>query len=141
MFETLKRILLWADVITFVIVVAMAIALRSHTVYWFSGLTLAAVTFPLWIVARLQLGSAFSVKARAQRLVTSGLYSRIRHPIYLFGALAMFGAFLALQNWVILAFALATSVPVQLVRIRRENRLLRAAFGDAYERYRSTTWF
>jgi len=30
---------------------------------------------------------------------------------------------------------------LELVRIRRENQLLRAAFGDAYERYRSTTWF
>jgi protein-S-isoprenylcysteine O-methyltransferase Ste14 len=52
----------------------------------------------------------------------------------------MFGAFLALQIWVIVAIWLAI-VPVELVRIRRENRVLRAAFGDAYERYRSGTWF
>jgi protein-S-isoprenylcysteine O-methyltransferase Ste14 len=140
MFMMLKQILLWVDVAAFVIVLAIDIAFRSHTIYWFIGLTLAAATFPLWIIARLQLGSAFSVKAQAQRLVTSGLYSRIRHPIYLFGCLAMFGAFLALQIWVIVAIWLAI-VPIELVRIRRENRVLRAAFGDAYERYRYTTWF
>jgi protein-S-isoprenylcysteine O-methyltransferase Ste14 len=140
MYKMLKRILLWGDVATFVIVLAVDISFRAHTVHWFIGVTLAAVTFPLWILARLQLGSAFSVKARAQQLVTYGLYSRIRHPIYLFGSLAIFGAFLALQIWVIVVIWLAI-VPVELVRIRRENQVLRAAFGDAYERYRSKTWF
>jgi protein-S-isoprenylcysteine O-methyltransferase Ste14 len=72
--------------------------------------------------------------------VTSRLYAKISHPIYLFGFLANFGALLALQIWVILVISLAFP-PVQLVRIRRENEVLRATFGDEYERYRSTTWF
>ncbi|HKQ50728.1 MAG TPA: methyltransferase, partial [Pyrinomonadaceae bacterium] len=68
-----------------------------------------------------------------------GLYSRIRHPIYLFGSAAYFGAFLALQIWPILA-AWLLLLPVEVVRARRETRLLRATFGERYESYRKGTW-
>ena len=136
----LKRVFRWADVATCVVILGLAIAFRPHTRSWFIGIGLATANLPLWIAARLQLGSAFSIKARAQRLVTSGLYAKISHPIYLFGCLAVFGALLALQIWVILVIWLALT-PFELVRIRRENQVLRATFGDDYERYRSTTWF
>src|ERR1700760_1279550 len=46
------------------------------------GLSIAASAFLLLIVARLQLGGAFSVQAKATTLVTTGLYARIRNPIY-----------------------------------------------------------
>jgi protein-S-isoprenylcysteine O-methyltransferase Ste14 len=98
------------------------------------------VTFPLWIAARLQLGDSFSPWADARRLVTTGLYRRIRHPIYVFGGLACFGALVALQVWPIVWLWLALT-PIQIVRIRREERVLAAAFGDAYREYRRGTWF
>jgi protein-S-isoprenylcysteine O-methyltransferase Ste14 len=47
---------------------------------------------------------------------------------------------LALQIWPVLVLWLAT-VPFQIVRSRREERVLRAAFGEQYELYRSKTWF
>lgn len=39
----------------------------------------------LLILARIELGGAFSVRPKAQALVTHGLYSRIRNPIYFLG--------------------------------------------------------
>jgi protein-S-isoprenylcysteine O-methyltransferase Ste14 len=36
-------------------------------------------------VARYQLGTSFSIRPEAHQLVTTGLYSKIRNPIYLFG--------------------------------------------------------
>ena len=53
---------------------------------------------------------------QVRHLVTQGLYSRIRHPIYVFGSLAYFGSLLAL-------------------------RVLAGAFGAEYAAYRSKTWF
>jgi protein-S-isoprenylcysteine O-methyltransferase Ste14 len=32
-------------------------------------------------------------------------------------------------------------VPLQVVRSRREERVLAEAFGEEYERYKSKTWF
>lgn len=44
------------------------------------GLAIMVPAFVLLIVARMQLGRAFSVQARASELVTTGLYARIRNP-------------------------------------------------------------
>ena len=128
------------DVAAFVVLTAVVISFRPHRILWFAGLAVAFVSFPLWILARIQLGSAFTVRPEARRLVTHGLYSRIRHPIYAFGTMAIFGVMFALQIWPILAVWLALT-PMQFVRIRREERILRSAFGERYDQYRSGTWF
>jgi protein-S-isoprenylcysteine O-methyltransferase Ste14 len=94
----------------------------------------------LWIVARLQLGSAFSFRPKARRLVTSGLYSRLRHPVYVFGTVAGWSALLTLQIWPLLAFGVAL-IPLTLWRIRREERVLQETFGRQYDEYRERTWF
>ena len=136
----MKKILLWTDAAFCLGVAAVAFWLRPPTVYWRVGLLLTALTFPLWVAARIQLGSAFSFGAEARQLVTHGLYARFRHPIYLFGTLAYFGAFLALQIWPVLAVWLALT-PIEWVRLRREERALRERFGEAYDRYCASTWF
>jgi protein-S-isoprenylcysteine O-methyltransferase Ste14 len=104
------------------------------------GAVIASISFPLFLLARWQLGSSFSVKAKASRLVTTGLYSRIRNPIYLFGGLFIIGLSLFVSVWGPLVVALVI-VPLQVVRARREERVLAEAFGEEYERYKSKTWF
>ena len=134
------RLLLWGDVAFYMVVLAAAIAMAPRTGYWFAGLGLAALAFPLWIVARKQLGASFSFGADARRLVTTGLYARIRHPVYLFGTVAAWSAFLALQVWP-LFWAMIALGGITLVRAWREDRVLREAFGAEYEDYRRRTWF
>ena len=50
-----------------------------------AGAAIALPSFLLVVVARMQLGRAFSVTAKASTLVTTGLYSRIRN-LCLFGS-------------------------------------------------------
>jgi protein-S-isoprenylcysteine O-methyltransferase Ste14 len=91
-------------------------------------------------IARYQLGSSFSVTPQAHRLVTTGLYSKIRNPIYVFGSIMIAGLFLILQKpalWILLAVI----VIAQTLRARKEARVLEAAFGDEYREYRRKTWF
>jgi protein-S-isoprenylcysteine O-methyltransferase Ste14 len=134
------RVLLWGDVAFWLGVLLVALRGAPHTRAFFAGIALSAVAFPLWVVARLQLGSAFSFRAEARRLVTSGLYSKLRHPVYVFGTLAGIGALLTLQSWPLLALAVLLS-PITWLRSRREERLLASTFGADYERYRARTWF
>ena len=62
------------------------------------GVSIMIPAFFLWGLARLQLGMSFSGEARATALVTHGLYSRIRNPIYLFGGLFIAGLFTFFGN-------------------------------------------
>jgi protein-S-isoprenylcysteine O-methyltransferase Ste14 len=127
-----------------IIVIVASLLVYAPEVDWSTakviGAVLVGISFPLFVLARWQLGSSFSVKAKASRLVTTGLYSRLRNPIYLFGGLFIVGLSLFLSPWGPLAVALVI-VPMQVMRARREERVLAEAFGEEYERYRSKTWF
>jgi protein-S-isoprenylcysteine O-methyltransferase Ste14 len=131
----------WMDVVAFVILWGVALRQGPRTWMWICGLSLGALSLPLWIIARRQLGPSFTVRAEARQLVTRGLYARLRHPIYIFGGLAYLGVFLALQHWGLLAAYLVFSLVVQGMRARREDRVLEEHFGRAYREYRLRTWF
>ena len=105
-----------------------------------TGLALATPSVVLLLTARYQLGRSFSVTPQAQALVTRGLYSRIRNPMYVFSGLLVLGVALALPIphliwvWVVI-------VPTQIVRAHQEAKVLEEKFGDAYRQYRAGTWF
>lgn len=108
--------------------------------YTIAAVALMAPSYVLLVSARIQLGKSFSVSAQAKQLVTSGLYSKIRHPVYLFAQAFFLGVVIALRSsqwlglWAIL-------LVVQLLRIRKEERVLEETFGDAYATYKKSTWF
>ena len=105
------------------------------------GLSIAAIGFVLWMVARQQLGKSFTVSAQAKALVTTGLYSKIRNPIYFFGGVAFVGVFLAWGNLYALFGVIMLYFVMQGLRARKESAVLEQAFGDEYRRYRASTWF
>jgi protein-S-isoprenylcysteine O-methyltransferase Ste14 len=89
------------------------------------------------VVALLQLGRSLSVMPEARRLVTAGLYGRIRHPLYLAEAIATLGVLLQFRS--LEAFLLvALQFAIQLWRMREEEKVLEAAFPE-YGQYRSRT--
>lgn len=104
------------------------------------GLLIAAPAAILLIIARYQLGKSFSVSPQARQLVTHGLYSKFRNPMYLFSGLLVFSFVLALQKPILLAI-FALLIPLQIIRARQEAKILEARFGDAYREYRKNTWF
>src|SRR6266481_2378328 len=92
------------------------------------------------ILSRYTLGRSFSVAPKATALVTSGIYSRIRNPIYISGMIFLIGVVLIVERPKLLAVLLVL-IPIQIVRARREAAVLEAKFGDAYREYRKRTWF
>jgi protein-S-isoprenylcysteine O-methyltransferase Ste14 len=104
------------------------------------GLLIAVPAAILLIIARYQLGKSFSVSPQARQLVTHGLYSKFRNPMYVFSGLLVFSFVLALQKPILLAI-FAVLIPLQIIRARQEAKILEARFGDAYREYRKNTWF
>jgi protein-S-isoprenylcysteine O-methyltransferase Ste14 len=110
------------------------------TAWRIAGMAIAIPAFLLFATARVQLGGAFSARAKATTLVTRGIYSRIRNPIYVFGGLTIAGFMIwAHRPWLLLIFAIL--LPLQIYRSRKEERVLREKFGEAYDEYKRKTWF
>ena len=105
-----------------------------------AGLCLLVGGFVLWTIAHFQLGSSFSVTAQARHLVTNGLYSKLRNPIYVFGSCVIAGVIL-LAGRPIYLLIFVVVVPLQLWRAQKEACVLEEKFGDEYRRYRAGTWF
>jgi protein-S-isoprenylcysteine O-methyltransferase Ste14 len=114
----------------------------SHPALWRGvGLALCTIGVLVRLLALAKLAKQFSAYVTLQEgheLVQSGIYSAIRHPLYL--SLLLLGpgfalVFRSLLVWPVLAVTLAFIGS----RIHQEERLLRAAFGSDFEQYRSRT--
>jgi protein-S-isoprenylcysteine O-methyltransferase Ste14 len=110
-----------------------------NTLRWV-GLIIAILAAVPLFVARYQLGKSFSVTPQARELVTHGIYSKIKNPIYVFSTLFVVGLLLTLQIRRALIF-IPVLIAVQLLRAHQEAKVLRDKFGDAYQEYRKKTWF
>jgi protein-S-isoprenylcysteine O-methyltransferase Ste14 len=113
----------------------------AWTAEHFAGAALLVLGYVFWLAARLQLRKYFAVRAKASGLVTTGIYGKIRNPIYIFGTMFYVGVFLylSLPLWV-LAALLVILVPLQVWRARNEARVLEEKFGEEYREYRRKTW-
>ena len=132
-------------VLTLVVGGAIGALLWQHppmawTVLPLMGVCLMIVGFVFWTVARFQLGASFAIRAEARQLVTRGLYSKIRNPIYVFGSCVMAGGILVFGKPVWLLIFLLV-IPLQIWRARKESAVLESAFGEEYRNYRAGTWF
>lgn len=88
------------------------------------------------------LSSGFGATLYAgHRLIQSGPYRHIRHPMYLGVIFAAVGALLIFQTWAMLVF-LPLSFGI-IARARREDKLLEQAFGEQWQVYerRVPGWF
>ena len=62
------RHLLWFDVAFYLVAGVYLAAHPQHSLRYAGGMGVAALAMVLWILARIQLGRAFSVSARATTL-------------------------------------------------------------------------
>ena len=108
----------------------------------YAGLAIFLVGCVLRVAAMLILGPRFSVWVAIQqdhRLQTTGLYRFVRHPSYTGALLTLFGWALTFRSAIGLLLA-ATMVFPLVRRMKAEERLLIAVFGDGYTNYRARTW-
>lgn len=104
------------------------------------GAGVSCVGFVFWIVSRIQLGEAYSLRPRVKHLVMEGIYGKIRHPVYVFSSIALAGLIIVSQYYVLFV-GLAIVVAVQVMRAKAEEALLSEKFGKTYTAYKRNTWF
>jgi len=89
----------------------------------------------LMLASLLWLGRSFSIFPEARRLVTTGPYAIVRHPLYLAEELAAIGLVLNHLSWIAVVVALA-QLALQITRMGWEEQVLTAAFPE-YATYRT----
>ena len=105
-----------------------------------AGIILLSAGCSLYLWGLRSLGSmfgpssGFGVRLSAgHRLIDSGPYARVRHPMYLAVMIAALGSLLLYRTWATLAFAVLMLGLV--VRSRREERVLAQEFGQEWREY------
>lgn len=96
---------------------------------------LAGTVLAFW--SAWYLGSSFSLLPQARRLVTSGPYRYVRHPIYLGGLLITLGE-VWLRFSALVVILNVVFVAAQVVRLRYEENLLARTFPE-YRSYCART--
>jgi protein-S-isoprenylcysteine O-methyltransferase Ste14 len=111
---------------------------------WQGWVGAAVFAAALWLFHRSHkdLGRNWSVTLELRKehtLVTSGVYSRVRHPMYsAFWLWALAQAFL-LPNWIAGPAGLVGFGTLFFLRIGREEEIMREKFGEEYRRYMAHT--
>jgi protein-S-isoprenylcysteine O-methyltransferase Ste14 len=113
---------------------------RLRTSLLVGGTAAYATGMSLAVAGRLALGSAYRPSstlgfalAPHHRLVTTGPFGLVRHPMYAGLALAAIGALCLYRTWT--SVWLVAQVPVLVARARREEALLARVHGAQWHRY------
>ncbi len=76
---------------------------------------------------------------KGHKLVTTGVYERVRHPMYAAHLLWAVAQLLLLKNAIAGPAFLAASLPLYVARIPREEEMMLDQFGEEYRRYMERT--
>jgi len=107
---------------------------------WF-GLFLTMVSIPIVVWVHQTLGRAYSYALETksdQTLITSGPFSRVRHPLYSAHNIFNLGMILLTLNIPLTIYAIF-GVPFTYTRMKDEERMMVTRYGFEYEVYMKRT--
>jgi protein-S-isoprenylcysteine O-methyltransferase Ste14 len=105
------------------------------------GEAIAVSGLVIFILAFFSFGDSWRIgidKKTAGQLVTGGIFSVSRNPIYVAFDLIFIGVFLMNGTWFFLIFTLLAILAVHSQTLR-EEKFLAQRYGEAYEQYRQQT--
>ena len=109
---------------------------RLFSMPWMGGLLgLPLIAVGIWISIRASMEAGeMSIESPA-KLLTTGPYARSRNPMYVGWTLLHLGISVAANSVWMISLLPAAIVFTHFVDVRREERILKAAFGDQYRAY------
>jgi protein-S-isoprenylcysteine O-methyltransferase Ste14 len=103
------------------------------------GIGMLCVLGIYWLFSSIGSGiTATSATRREHRLVTSGPYRWVRHPLYTVGSSLFLSFGLMADNWFIALLGVLAFIAVA-IRTPKEEANLIAKFGDEYRKYMKRT--
>lgn len=136
-FQIMLPIGLFSIAFIYIFFTVILIPLRPHHII---GGLLTLLSFVLWIAARLHRWDARTEIESEGHLLTTGVYSKFRHPIYYFSVLAAVGVNIFLWTPKITPFVILLAYIV-VKKIKKEDTMLAREYGRKYRGYKRRTWF
>ncbi len=105
------------------------------------GCAMIAFGFVIYTLALIALGDSWRMGIDYKKpgeLVTTGIYSRSRNPIFVFLALYFSGTFLINGTLIFLVFTILAIIPLHY-QILQEEKFLAKTYGTAYREYCART--
>lgn len=117
--------------------------LKEEYIFLLASLGFIPILISIYInfVARRDLArywTPFASTGEDQKLVKTGIYAKVRHPIYLSGLILSLGFALIAGNLYGLLFFILSLVAF-VTRIKKEERELITRFGEEYKQYAKET--
>ena len=106
------------------------------------GVVVAAAALVMFRLTHKALGRMWSVSLQLKqdhKLITTGIYTRLRHPMYTAFWLMALAQALLLPNWIAGAAGFVGFGFLFFSRVGPEERLMEQAFGDEYRDYKART--
>jgi protein-S-isoprenylcysteine O-methyltransferase Ste14 len=123
-----------------VLIVVFNHQFEARGIVRWAGLALIAGGATLLVLGGLGLGGAVSGSFIPKALVTTGVYKRIRHPMYLGGALSLAGLGVYVGSAIGICATVVLAWPGYWFSAAAEDVRLREKYGARYEAYRKRTW-
>jgi len=98
------------------------------------GILLLVINFAIKIVAQRQIGVSPALKSKA-KLIMTGIYGTVRHPLYLSNGLLAIGLAILLKSTFALLFSITYTL-LYLPIIHFEERNLLEKYGEEYKKYK-----
>lgn len=121
------------------------LSFADYELSWFvrwSGAAVMAASLWLFWRSHVDLGRNWSVSLEVREnheLITTGVFRRVRHPMYASIWLWGIAQGMLLANWLAGWSVIPVFAAMYFIRIPREERLMVETFGDEYRRYSNQT--
>jgi protein-S-isoprenylcysteine O-methyltransferase Ste14 len=111
---------------------------------WIGWVGVVIFVFALWLLWRshADLGRHWRVTTEiteGHKLVTTGVFKHIRHPMYSAHFLWGIAQAFLIHNWIAGLASLIVMLPMYLLRVRREEKMMLEQFGVEYHKYMKQT--
>jgi len=113
----------------------------GQKIFLFLGIFLIILGGFIWLISALELGSNYHLYKIPPKLITTGIYKKIRHPIYFGSTLLFLGIVIFYGSFWGLIYLFCITIPYQFLRAIYEEKQLIKKFGQKYLDYKKTTLF
>ena len=140
----MKRPIVWLSihVILFLIFIFFREQFVCYYPNYYYPITALIIIFGviIWFLAKKEIGR-ISLFITNEKIVTSGIYSKIRHPLYLGVKIIFFGLALMFKSITGAVLVIIILIPFHVSRSRLEEKTLIKKYGKTYINYKKKTWF